>query len=122
MIERQTGSTVETLIYDPEHRLRMMVGGSASASFAYNGDGGRVRATINGVTTLYAGAIEYEINGSTTTLTKHYDAGGQRVAVRNGASLNYLLNDHLGSTSVILKTNGTLWGELRYSAWGGGQT
>ncbi len=40
------------------------------------------------------------------------------MAVRNGASLNYLLNDHLGSTSVILKTNGTLWGELRYSAWG----
>jgi len=70
------------------------------------------------VTTLYAGAIEYEIDGSTTTLTKHYDAGGQRVAVRNGASLNFLLNDHLGSTSIILKTNGALWGELRYSAWG----
>ena len=68
------------------------------------------------MTTLYAGLVEYEIN--TSTLTKHYDAGGQRVAVRNGASLNYLLNDHLGSTSVILKTNGALWGELRYSAWG----
>ncbi len=82
------------------------------------GMGPRVRATVNGVTTLYAGLIEYEINGSTTTLTKYYDAGGQRAAVRNGSSLNYLLNDHLGSTSVILKTNGTLWGELRYSAWG----
>jgi len=34
------------------------------------------------------------------------------------ASLNYLLNDHLGSTSIIVKINGALWGELRYSAWG----
>ena len=56
--------------------------------------------------------IEYEVG--TGTLTKYYDAGGQRIAVRQGAPLNYLLNDHLGSTSVILKSNGALRGESRY--------
>jgi RHS repeat-associated protein len=120
MVERQTGSVEEWLVYDMENRLtnHWNSSGTINATFAYNGDGARVRSTINGVTTLYAGAIEYEIDGSTTTLTKYYDAGGQRVAVRNGASLNFLLNDHLGSTSIMLKTNGSLWGELRYSAWG----
>lgn len=62
------------------------------------------------------GLVEYEINSS--TLTKYYDAGGQRIAIRNGASLNFLVNDHLGSTSVMLKANGSFWGELRYAAWG----
>lgn len=120
MVERDNGTVEEWLVYDMENRLthHWNTTNSINATFAYNGDGARVRATINGVTTLYAGLIEYEIDGSSTTLTKYYDVGGQRVAVRNGASLNFLLNDHLGSTSVMLKTNGTLWGELRYSAWG----
>jgi hypothetical protein len=45
------------------------------------------------------------------------DTGGQRVAVRNGALLTYLLNDYLGFISVILKTKGREWDELSYSAW-----
>jgi RHS repeat-associated protein len=119
MVERQSGTVEETLRYDIENRLvEMQENGTTYATFAYNGDGARVRSTINGVTTLYAGLIEYELGMLGGTLTKYYDAGGQRIAVRNGATLNFLLNDHLGSTSVTLNKLGTETGELRYSAWG----
>jgi len=40
-------------------------------------------------------------------MKRYYYAGGQRVAVRTGSStLNYLLGDHLGSTSVTTDSNG----------------
>jgi len=58
----------------------------------------------------------YEVTGS--TVTKYYYAGSQRVAMRKGASLYFLLGDHLGSTSIITNGNGGLYSEMRYKPWG----
>ena len=51
-------------------------------------------------------------------MTKYYFAGAQRVAMRSGSTLYYLLADHLGSTSLTTNTNGTLIAEMRYKPWG----
>lgn len=56
-------------------------------------------------------------------MTKYYFAGAQRVAVRKciipeSQTLNYLLSDHLGSTSIVTDAAGTLVTETRYKAWG----
>jgi hypothetical protein len=91
------------------------VSGAATASFVYDGDGNRVKSTINGTTTTFIGQ-HYEVTGS--TVTKYYYAGSQRVAMRTGSTLYYLLGDHLGSTSITTNTSGALVAELRYKPWG----
>jgi len=74
-----------------------------------------VAQTINGVTTYFVGGY-YEKTGSTET--KYYSAGSQRVAMRRGDDLYYLLGDHLGSTSLTTDASGDVVSELRYTAWG----
>jgi hypothetical protein len=65
------------------------VGGGAAASFVYDGDGRRVKATVNGVTSYYVGDY-YEVSAG--VVKKYCTAGGQRIAMRSGGTLSWLLN------------------------------
>jgi len=47
------------------------------------------------------------LSGGTTTTTKYYSANGTRIG---GATLDYLLSDPLGSTSVALNGTGQVIG------------
>ncbi len=114
---------VETynLTYDAENHLTG-VSGAATASYSYDGDGKRVKATVGGVTTAYIGDY-FEWSGSTSTMVKYYYAGTTRVAMRTGSGtgtsgLNWLLSDHLGSTSITANSSGNKVAELRNKAWG----
>jgi hypothetical protein len=101
-----------------ESKLTAVSGTGLSASFVYDGDGNRVKGTVNGVTTVHIGAY-FEWTGSTSTMKKYYNAGGARIAMRTGSStLNFILTDHLGSTSVTTDSNGALLTDNRYKAWG----
>ena len=52
-------------------------------------------------------------------MKKYYYAGGERIAMRTGSStVNFLLGDHLGSTSVVADTSGIRANEVRYKPWG----
>ena len=102
------------MTYDTENHLTA-VSGATSATFVYDGDGNRVKATVGSTTTAYLGNY-FEYSGS--TMKKTYYAGTTRVAVRVGSTISYLLTDHLGSTSNTINTSGTETGELRYKAWG----
>ncbi len=118
------------LSYDAENRpsgcaLRTGlsgVSGATTASFVYDGDGRRVKATAGGVTTAYVGNY-FEWTGSTSTMVKYYYAGTARIAMRTGSGtgttgLNWLLGDHLGSTTITADASGNKVAELRYKAWG----
>jgi len=90
------------------------------ATFVYDGDGNRVKSTINGTTTTFVGA-HYELTGS--TVTKYYFAGASRIAMRkytipSSMSVEYFLGDHLGSTSITTDANGVKTSEMRYKPWG----
>ncbi|MFQ6059435.1 MAG: hypothetical protein ACE5MB_11225, partial [Anaerolineae bacterium] len=87
MTGRTVSGTGYTLTYDAENRL-VQVSGGASADFVYDGDGNRVKATFGSTTIIYVGDY-YEQEGS--TVRKYYYVGGQRVAMRVGSSLYYLL-------------------------------
>jgi RHS repeat-associated protein len=87
-----------------------------NATFVYDGDGKRVKSTINGTITTYFAGAHYEVSGS--TITKYYYAGAQRIAMRTGGTLNYLVGDHLGSTSLTTNASGQDISEQRYKAWG----
>ncbi len=65
----------------------------------------------------------FEWAGSVKTMASYYYAGTQRVALRRGSVLNYLLGDHLGSNSLSVdNVNGSRLIELRYKAWGEDRT
>jgi len=115
MLTRRVSNKTITFTYDAEGHLLTASGQNLTASFVYDGDGARVKSTINGVTTTFIGN-HYEVSGS--TVTKYYYAGGQRIAMRTGGTLNYLLSDHLGSTAITTSSTGAKVAELRYKAWG----
>jgi YD repeat-containing protein len=110
---RTSGGQTRTFTYDAENRL-VGVSGAASAAFVYDGDGRRVKGTVNGVTTYYVGD-HYEVSGG--VVKKYYSVSGQRIAMRSGGALYWLLNDHLGGTAHIISGT-TKTGELRYRPFG----
>ncbi|WKZ50315.1 MAG: RHS repeat-associated core domain-containing protein [Anaerolineales bacterium] len=119
MTTRNVDGQTYTLSYDAENRL-VSVSGAATANYVYDGDGKQIKSVVNGVTTFYVGN-HYEVKSS--LVTKYYFAGSTRVAVRKyvipqNMTLEYLLGDHLGSTSITTNTVGTRISELRYKAWG----
>ncbi len=58
-------------------------------------------------------ATWYDLPGGTRP-----DRGAQRVALRQGGTLYYLLTDHLGSTAVTVNSSGSKTAELRYKPYG----
>ena len=98
-------------------------------AFVYDGDGQRVKGTVNGTLVYYLGDyFEYQPDGTNKIYRRYYASGGARVALRtvtvNGSGveqsnvLNWLLGDHLGSQSLTLTAGGVITGEVRYRAWG----
>jgi RHS repeat-associated protein len=91
------------------------------ASFIYDGDGKRVKATMDGTTTTFVGNY-YEVT-DTGAVTKYYYAGTQLVARRKYTipqpmTVEYFLSDHLGSTSLTTNSDGGKVSEIRYRPWG----
>ena len=84
----------------------------------------RVQSTPEGSITTYYASSSYvvEVDGETTTVKKTYMAGSISIAVRTivgeSNTLNWVLGDHLGSSSVTTTDDGTWYSELRYSAFG----
>ena len=103
---------VQSISYGSENRLVEVKKNAVSmATFVYDGDGRRVKSTINSTAIFFVGA-HYEVSGS--TVTKYYFAGPQRVAMRSGSTLYYLLADQLGSTSLTTNASGAPIAEIRY--------
>jgi hypothetical protein len=142
-VTRSVGGISYTLSYDAENRRRtrqvarlvgvsrtkiVQVAGAVTATFVYDGDGNRVKATVSGTTTTYLGNY-FERTGSTLTTisdrTRYYFEGGTKVAMRTGAStLNYLWGDHslvsrdrLGSNAITTSSRGVKNSEIRYMPW-----
>jgi RHS repeat-associated protein len=118
MVRRTLGGVNYTLTYDAENHMTGYSGGSVSASFVYDGDGQRVQATLNGVTTQFVGS-HVEWQSSTSDMVRYYYAGGVRVAMRTGADgLVWLVGDHLGSTSIAVNAGDGSSTMQGYKAWG----
>ena len=113
-----------TLAYDVENHVTSITSSGVNATYVYDGDGKRVKATVGGVTTVYIGNYYERDNG--TTVRKYYYAGAVRVAMRVGGNTFYLLNDHpstmlrtsLTSTAITTNSSDVRLTELRYFAYG----
>ena len=93
--------------YDYENRLTKVVqSGTTKQQNYYDGDGNRVKQVAGSSTFTYSYQglnILYDKNvtGSTTTITKHFFAGGLQVAKMVGTGVYYLHQDALGSTRLV---------------------
>jgi RHS repeat-associated protein len=128
----QTGATMS---YDNAGRLASWTaptGLNENDQYLYDNEGNRVlqrsSTTTNGTTTssdtiTFDNLTEVSIAAGVTTITNYYRVSGQRVALRKGAILSYLLPDFLGSDSIALNANGSVqavqlfapYGQVRYS-------
>jgi RHS repeat-associated protein len=88
------------------------------------GDWFRNHERLGTETTLFIGAHYGVTNpGIGQTVTKYYFAGATRVAMRKytipqSMTVEYLLGDHLGSTSLTTDSTGAKVSEIRYKPWG----
>jgi RHS repeat-associated protein len=103
----------------PEAAPQVLTG----AQYAYDGDGTLMRGTVNGTTTFYPGRhYNKEITNNVVKVQKFYFAGAMTIAVRtleNGTDvLNWVLSDHLGSTSTTANQDGSLKSIIQYTAFG----
>jgi RHS repeat-associated protein len=90
------------------------------AQFTFDGDGARVKSVMGSDTILFVGNY-FEQKGS--TVTKYYFAGAGRIALRKytipqNMTVEYMLGDHLGSTSITTDNVGAMISEIRYKPWG----
>ncbi|MGI6379490.1 MAG: RHS repeat-associated core domain-containing protein [Anaerolineae bacterium] len=120
MASRATEAGAQVLTWDAENRLVGYQSSVSSASYAYDGDGVRVRTVLTdsgGVTTtVHIGGTYEWVNGSAAR--SYYYQGSQRVALREGGELYFLLGDHLGSTSVSYRVSDGQTVTQTYHAWG----
>jgi len=72
---------------------------------------------VNGVTTYHIGN-HFEWRSTTSNMGRYYYADGQRIAMRYGSTVYYLLGDHLGSTTLTVTGSGAKYAEQRYYPWG----
>jgi RHS repeat-associated protein len=118
-ITRVIGSITYTLSYDVENRLVSVswaIGSTNhSMAFVFDGDGNRVKSTLDGTTTTFAGT-HYEVTGS--AVTKYYYSGASRIAMRSSIGVRYIFGDHLGSASVTADMYGSSVTRQLYKPYG----
>jgi RHS repeat-associated protein len=92
---------------------------SPLSCFLQKADGKRVKSVmqtnVEAVTTYFVGN-HYEVTG--TQVNKYYYAGAQRIALRKNDVLNFIMGDHLGSTSLVTDASGNVVNQTLYKAWG----
>jgi len=111
--------------FDAENRVYML-DNSGSQNYVYDPEGRRVgkRGTSNDVVYWYgAGSTPLLItNDAGVPTTEYYFFGSERVAQReiNGSSstLRYYLGDNIGSTSLLINADGSIYSEDDYYPYG----
>ena len=107
----------QTIIWDVENRPVSISDNGTLTTFAYDGDGKRIKKTENEETILYVNRY-CEVNLTTTNVTSSYYLGDRLIAQKTGDSLGYIHQDHLGGTSVVSSENGTEVSSINFYPFG----
>ncbi len=112
---KSDGQRIFTWNYD--NMPATVTNSTGTSSFLYDGTGTRVvKTTPHGGTTKYIGKLyECKVSG---TCNKYIFAGGQLIADKAGASVQYYHADYLGSTSVVTDATGSSLGSIYYYPFG----
>jgi RHS repeat-associated protein len=110
-----SGAARTALTYDYDNRPTSIVKSGAATISVYDAGGQRVKKVIPGATTIYIGQL-YECTGG--VCTKYIFSGSNRIASIEGSNVRYYHTDHLGSSSVITKEDGTSVQAIYYYPYG----
>ncbi len=124
VVSRTDGTNSTTYTFDLTNRLTEVRKGEHAASFAYDGEGNRIRKAGGAVTNYL-----YERLGGLPQVLAEFDAGGKlksrhvltpaRIAQTDSAGRAiYLLEDHLGSTRSVVDEAGRVMARYDYSPFG----
>jgi RHS repeat-associated protein len=117
MILRVVDGVTYSQTWDAENRLIQVISGTQTTQFVYDADGALVKKVVDGETTVYLGN-HYEKKLSSGEARTYYYFNGSRVAMRQAGVLQYIVGDHLGTTSLILNADGTVHSEARHYPYG----
>jgi len=116
------GITATTYSYDDANYLTGVTAGASTATYQYNGDHARAGSAVNGASTSYlldlAAALPTVLQQSTNGVTTTYLYGNGLLGQDDGASMQTLLPDALGSTRLVADSGGTIVGRQGYDAYG----
>jgi len=127
------GSTIDadgkTFTYDYKHRIIGVTAPNLNISIVYNGDGDRVRKTVNGVTTDYlvnrnnhtgyAQVVEEIQNGIVTRQYTHgLDLISQRQLINGNRITHFYGYDGHGSVRYLTDTNGVITDTYDFDGYG----
>lgn len=103
--KRTVGTTVQDLTWTPEGRLATLTEAGKQTGYTYDADGNRIIAKngdgSSSLTLPNGDQVNLAANGAKTA-TRYYTHSGETVAVRNGNSIAYLINDHQGTAMTAL--------------------
>jgi len=123
MTERNNATGSQVLTWNMSNQLARVegIGGSYTdtTTFVYDGDGKRVAKTAGTTTTVYPNRY-YEKTGSEGT--SNYYLGDRLVAVKKGSVLEYIHQDHLGSSNVSSDSGGAQKSTNTYLPFGGARS
>jgi RHS repeat-associated protein len=112
--------------YDAENRMLTATNGGVSSSYTYDADGRRVKRIISGLETWQIYGIggellaEYAVGTDPSAPQKEYGyRDGQLLVVWDGSEtgdrqLQWLVQDHLGSTRMVVDRSGSVGGVRRH--------
>ncbi len=89
---------------------------TVTSAFTYDGNGTRVKKTIQGGSTTWYIGSHYEKKDS--TYTKYIFAGGTRIAKVTTSGYHILHSDHLGSSTIITESSGGVVESTEYNPFG----
>jgi len=101
-------TAANAMLYDAENR-QVSYTKAGTTTYAYDGDGHRVKKVVGNVTTIFVynamGQLAAEYTNDTTPSP-------------GGSATSYLTSDHLGSTRVVTKADGTVKARFDYLPFG----
>ncbi len=117
-----TAEGSKQFIYNQNQRLIQANNGGTTAYYTYNGNGQRVKKTVNSVSTIFhysqGGQIIAESDSTGTTTAEYVYLNSQPISKIVGTNTYYYHNDHLGTPQKMTDASGTVVWAADYKPFG----
>jgi hypothetical protein len=120
---RLTSATGRSMTWTKLDRMKTATVGTTNASYGYDGEGRRVRSTVDGAARYFVldpwGNVLAEYDGSGTLLVEHVYLDGRRIGSHySNGERAYYQQDAVGSAWIVTSKTGGTYDVYRYQPFG----